>query len=262
MRLRWEGTDMTLARTERQRALLVYLSERGSCSIAELCAQFDVSEMTIRRDLSELEKEGHLVRTHGGAKLMETSFFEVSFAAKNKHLIHEKKAIAQAAALLVNDGDSIIIDAGTTTGYFARELIERRLTVLTNALNVATDLIDGRQIDLHFAGGPLRRGVVAALGQATARFFEDYRCDRYFMGVEGIDVGGTLTVPDVQEALVKQSMMRAAREVVVLADHSKLGRNSLGVIGALEQVSALITSDQADPEILAQLGRYTRVVTV
>lgn len=260
--VRSKGEKMTLARTERQRTLLIYLSERGTCSIAELCKQFDVSEMTIRRDLSELEKEGHLVRTHGGAKLMEASFFEVSFATKNMHLIHEKKQIAQAAAQMVKDGDSIIIDAGTTTGYFARELVDRRLTVVTNALNVATDLIDSRQIDLHFSGGSLRRGVVAAVGLTAARFFESYRCDRFFMGVDGIDQAGILTVPDVHEAQVKQSMMLAASEVVVLADHSKLGRNSLGVIGSLEKVSVLITSREADPEIVTQLARYTQVVTV
>ena len=253
---------MAMSRTERQRILLEHLSERGACSIAELCKQFDVSEMTIRRDLSELEKEGHLVRTHGGAKLMETSFFEVSFAAKNTHFIQEKKRIAQAAAQLVADGDSIIIDSGTTTGHFARELTERRITVVTNALNVATDLIDRRQIEVHFCGGPLRRVAVAAVGLTAARFFESYRCDRYFMGVDGIDNAGTLTVPDVQEAVVKQSMIRAAREVVVLADHSKLGRNSLGVICSLEQVTTLITSREADPEILAQLERFARVITV
>ncbi|MEF2072463.1 DeoR/GlpR family DNA-binding transcription regulator [Consotaella aegiceratis] len=253
---------MTFARRERQRALLEHLSERGTGSIAALCKQFDVSEMTIRRDLSELEKEGHLVRTHGGAKLMESSFFEVSFADKNTHFIHEKKRIAQAAAQLVADGDSIIIDSGTTTGYFARELTERRVTVVTNALNVAADLIDSRQIDIHFSGGALRRVSVAAVGLTAARFFESYRCDRFFMGVEGIDEAGTLTVPDVQEALVKQNMMRAAREIVILADHSKLGRNSLGVIGSLEQVSTLITSREANQEIVTRLERYTRVITV
>lgn len=251
---------MTIGRNDRHKALLDHLSETGTASIDELCRRFGVSEMTIRRDLSELEREGLLIRTHGGAKLMETAFFEISFAAKTTQFVKEKKRIAERAAEMVRDGDRIIIDSGTTTGHFARCLKERRITVVTNALNVATDLIDCRQIDLHFCGGALRRGPVAAVGQVAARFFESFRCDRVFLGVEGIDATGTLTVPDVEEALVKQSMMRAARDVVVLADHSKLGRNSLGVIDTLSSAHTLITSADADPRILGGLQKLTNVI--
>lgn len=251
---------MTIGRNDRHKALLDHLSETGTASIDELCRRFDVSEMTIRRDLSELEREGLLIRTHGGAKLMETAFFEISFAAKTTQFVKEKKRIAVRAAEMVRDGDRIIIDSGTTTGHFARCLKDRRITVVTNALNVATDLIDCRQIDLHFCGGALRRGPVAAVGQVAARFFESFRCDRVFLGVEGIDATGTLTVPDVEEALVKQSMMRAAREVVVLADHSKLGRNSLGVIETLSSAHTLVTSADAEPQLLADLQKLTNVI--
>jgi DeoR family fructose operon transcriptional repressor len=256
------GNTMSTGRPQRHKALLDHLSESGAGSIDELCRRFDVSEMTIRRDLSELEKEGLLVRTHGGAKLKETAFFEMSFTAKATQFVNEKKRIAERAAEMVYDGDRIIIDSGTTTGHFARCLKDRRLSVVTNALNVATDLIEGRQIDLHFCGGALRRGLVAAVGQAAAKFFDSVRCDRLFMGVDGIDAFGTMTVPDVEEALVKQSMMRAAREVIVLADHSKLGRNSLGVIETLPSITALITGKEADPSILAALREFTNVIAV
>jgi DeoR family fructose operon transcriptional repressor len=251
---------MASARNERQKALLDHLNETGTGSIDELCVRFDVSEMTIRRDLSELQKVGLLIRTHGGAKLMETAFFEISFAAKTVQFVKEKKRIAERAAQMVSDGDRIIVDSGTTTGHFARCLRGRRITVLTNALNVATDLIDHRQIDLHFCGGALRRGPVAAVGQVAAKFFESFCCDRLFMGVEGIDEAGKLTVPDVEEALVKQSMMRSAQEVIVLADHSKLGRNSLGIIDTLSSVKALVTGEEADPSILNTLRQFTNVI--
>ena len=253
---------MSNGRGERQRTLLEYLGEVGTSSIETLCGRFDVSEMTIRRDLSELEKEGLLIRTHGGAILKEAAFFEMSFAAKASQFIAEKKRIAERAARFVQDGDRIIIDSGTTTGHFARLLKDRRLTVVTNALNVATDLIDGPQTDLHFCGGALRRGIVAAVGQAAARFFESVRCDRLFLGLEGIDETGTMTVPDVEEALVKQTMMRAAQEVFVLADHSKLGRNSLGVIAGLGSVTALITGQEASPSALEPLRGLTDVILV
>jgi DeoR family fructose operon transcriptional repressor len=255
-------TSMANGRNDRHTALLDHLSETGTGSINELCGRFGVSEMTIRRDLSELEREGLLIRTHGGAKLMETAFFEISFAAKTTQFVKEKKRIAECAAAMVRDGERIIIDSGTTTGHFARCLKERRITVVTNALNVATDLIDCRQIDLHFCGGSLRRGPVAAVGQVAAKFFESFRCDRLFLGVEGIDEAGTMTVPDIEEAQVKQSMMRSAREVVVLADHSKLGRNSLGVLDMLSSVTALITGEEADPSILSNLRQHTNVIVV
>lgn len=254
--------NMNGKRSVRQKTLLEYLGETGTGSIEELCKRFGVSEMTIRRDLSELEKEDLLIRTHGGARLKEASFFELSFAAKATQFVTEKKRIAERAAELVQDGDAIIIDSGTTTGHFARLLRDRRLTVVTNALNVATDLIDGPQIDLHFCGGALRRGPVAAVGQVAAKFFESVRCDRLFMGVDGIESTGTMTVPNVEEAMVKQLMMRAAREVFVLADHSKLGRNSLGVIGGLGSVTALITGEEASSSGLAPLRGMTNVITV
>lgn len=253
---------MSGGRENRQKTLLAHLGEVGTGTIDELCKLFSVSEMTIRRDLSELEKEGLLIRTHGGAKLKETAFFEVSFAAKATQFVTEKKRIAQRAAELVRDGDRIIIDSGTTTGHFARLLSGRRMTVVTNALNVATDLIDSGQIELHFCGGALRRGPVAAVGQSAAKFFESVRCDRLFMGVEGIDETGTMTVPDVEEALVKMAMMKAAREVFVLADHSKLGRNSLGVIENLGSATALITGKEASPPALATLRGLTDVIVV
>lgn len=253
---------MSGGRNNRQKVLLEYLGEAGTGTIEGLCRQFSVSEMTIRRDLSELEKEGLLIRTHGGARLKEAAFFEVSFAAKATQFVAEKKRVAARAVEFVQDGDRVIIDSGTTTGHFARLVKDRRLTVVTNALNVATDLIDGRQIDLHFCGGALRRGPAAAVGQVAAKFFESIRCDRLFMGVEGIDDAGTMTVPDLEEALVKQAMMRAAREVIVLADHSKLGRNSLGVIDSLGSVTALITSEEGSSPALAPLRGLTNVITV
>jgi DeoR family fructose operon transcriptional repressor len=254
--------NMGSKRDDRQKTLLEYLGETGVVSIDRLCKQFDVSEMTIRRDLSELEKGGLLIRTHGGARLKEKAFFEVSFTAKAIQFVAEKKRIAEWAAKLVQDGDRILIDSGTTTGHFARLLKDRRLTVVTNALNVAVDLIDGRQIDLHFCGGSLHRGPVAAVGNVAAKFFESIRCDRLFMGVEGIDDTGTMTVPDVNEALVKQAMIRTAREVFVLADHSKFQRNSLGVIGDLSSVTGLITGKEAHPSALARLKGLTKVITV
>ena len=253
---------MAKARTDRQKQLLEHLGETGTCSIDELCRLFDVSEMTIRRDLSSLQQEGLLIRTHGGAKLTESAFFEISFAAKTTQFVQEKRQIAERAAEMVSDGDRVIVDSGTTTGHLTRCIRDRRITVVTNALNVASDMIDNKQIDIHVCGGTLQRGSLTLVGPLATRSFESLRCDRLFLGVEGIDQTGTMTVPDIEETLVKQAMMKAAREVIVLADHSKLGRNSFGVIGSLSSVTTLITGRQADEDMLASLRKYTDVVVV
>lgn len=251
---------MASGRNKRQTELLKHLGVSGTGSIDELCEKFEVSEMTIRRDLSELQDKGLLIRTHGGAKLTESSFFEISFSAKANQFVQEKMLIAECAAQLIEPNNRIVIDSGTTAGQMTRYIQDMQLSVITNALNVATDLIDCTGIDLHICGGSLRRGIVAAIGPLTVSSFESFRCDRLFMGVDGIDASGALTVPDMNEAMVKQAMMKMADEVIVLADHSKLGRNSLGVIGQLSSVDTLITGPDADPEVLAVLSEQTNVV--
>lgn len=250
------------ARDQRQQELLQHLGGTGTGSIEELCKLFDVSEMTIRRDLSELQEKGLLIRTHGGAKLTESKFFEISFSAKSNQFVQEKMKIAEQAARFIEPGQRIVVDSGTTAGHITRYIKEQRLTVITNALNVVTDLVDSPSIDLHICGGSFRRGIAASIGPMTVSCFEAYRCDLLFLGVDGIDSSGTLTVPDMQEAMVKQAMMEIAEKVIVLADHSKIGRNSLGVIGQLSSVDTLITGSDAPSELIASFKEQTNVVVV
>ena len=250
------------ARDQRQQELLQHLAGSGTGSIEELCKLFDVSEMTIRRDLSELQEKGLLIRTHGGAKLTESKFFEISFSAKSSQFVQEKMMIAERAATFIEPGQRVVIDSGTTAGHLTRYVKDQRLTVITNALNVVTDLVDSANIDLHICGGAFRRGIAASIGPMTVNSFEAYRCDLLFMGVEGIDASGTLTVPDMQEAMVKQAMIRSADKVIVLADHSKIGRNSLGVIGRLSSVDTLITGPDTPAELIAKFKAQTNVLVV
>lgn len=252
--------DMSEKRDQRQKDLLKHLGVTGMGSIDELCTLFNVSEMTIRRDLSELQEKGLLIRTHGGAKLTESTFFEISFSAKSNQFVQEKMAIAERAAAMINPNERIVVDSGTTAGHLTRHIKDVPLTVITNALNVATDLVDCASIDLHLCGGAIRRGIVAAIGPLTVNCFEAYRCDRLFMGIDGLDASGALTVPDMQEAMVKQAMMKMADQVIVLADHSKLGRNSLGVIGNLSSVDTLITGPNVPADMLSTFQNQTNVI--
>jgi DeoR family fructose operon transcriptional repressor len=245
---------------ERQKAILDFLASQGFASVAELGQMFSVSEMTIRRDLAELQEHGSLQRTYGGATVAEAAFFELSLKTKMIHYVEEKEQIAKAAAEMVKDGDTIILDAGSTTTYVAKNLGDKRLTVVTNAPNIVSELLDCRVNQILVAGGILRQDVLAIIGPQTEAFFEDLRADKLFLGVDGVDIRSGLTVPDVIEAHTKRAMTRSARRTIVLADHSKLGRDTLGSIIPLAEADCLITDSKAPEEIVEQLKQYLEVV--
>jgi DeoR family fructose operon transcriptional repressor len=247
---------------ERQSAILQYLTEKGFAAVAALAHEFRVSEMTIRRDLAELESQRALQRTYGGATVYDPAFFEVSLQAKTTQFVEEKRRIGKAAADLVQNGDIIILDAGSTTMLVAKFLKTKRITVITNALNIAADLSDCPNIELYIAGGQLRQGVLAIVGPETAAFFEHIRADKLFLGVEGIDIKGGLMVPELNEAHTKRAMANSAKEIMVVADHSKIGRSTLGTIVPLSKVTMLITGREAESHLLDELRTHVTVTTV
>ncbi len=226
---------------ERQKAILTHLAQNGNVSVVDLCHMFDVSEMTIRRDLNELQKQGLLKRTYGGAIPTEPAFFEMSQRAKLSVYVQEKERIGQLCADLVKDGDVVFLDSGTTTLFVAKALKCKAITVLTNDLNIASDLLDCPNITLYVAGGEVRRGTNNLVGSKAISFFDDLRGDILFLGVEGVDLSAGYTVPDLDEVPIKRKMMRSVDQVYVVSDHSKLGRNTLGVIAPISAVKALIT---------------------
>jgi DeoR family fructose operon transcriptional repressor len=247
---------------ERQAAILQFLTEKGVASVAALAQEFHVSEMTIRRDLAELEGQRALQRTYGGATVYDPAIFEVSLQAKTTQFVEEKRRIGKAAAELVNDGDIIILDAGSTTMLVAKYLKAKRITVITNALNIAADLSDCANIELYIAGGHLRQGVLAIVGPETAQFFANIRADKIFMGVDGIDLRGGVMVPDLNEAHTKRAMAQSAKELVVVADHTKIGRSTLSTIVPLAKVDKIITGREADTRLLDELRAHVHVVAV
>lgn len=247
---------------ERQSAILLYLTEKGFAAVAELAQEFHVSEMTIRRDLAELEGQRALQRTYGGATVYDPAFFEVSLQTKTTQFVEEKRRIGKAAADLVKDGDIIILDAGSTTMLVAKFLKTKRLTVITNALNIAADLSDCSNIQLYIAGGHLRQGVLAIVGPETSSFFENIRADKVFLGVEGVDIKGGVMVPELNEAHTKRAMAKSAKEVIVVADHSKIGRSTLSTIVPLSKVTMLITGHEADGDVLEELRAHVTIMAV
>lgn len=247
---------------ERRAAILHYLTEKGSAAVAELAQVFQVSEMTIRRDLADLEAQRALQRTYGGATVTDPTFFEVSLQAKATQFVEEKRRISRAAADLVNDGEIVILDAGSTTSLVAKFLKSKRITVITNGLNIAADLSDCPTIQLYIAGGQLRQEVLAIVGPESAAFFENIRANKLFLGVDGVAIDGGLMVPDLGEAHTKRAMVRAAAQTIVVADHSKIGRSALSTIVPLSKATMLITGREADARQLDELKTYTAILAV
>ncbi len=238
---------------QRQKLIKNYLVEHGFASVEELGKQFKVSEMTIRRDLDELQRQGLLQRTYGGAMDSDVAFFEMSVTAKEDTFAREKARIGIAAAAMINDGDTVMLDSGTTTMQIACALRNKRLTVVTNALNIATELAKYPDIDILVAGGLLRKGPLNTVGPQTDHFIQELRVDKAFLGVEGVDLDYGISVPDPINVQNKQAMIKISNQSIVVTDHSKLGRSTTSSIASLEQIDLIITGKEADPELVKLL---------
>jgi DeoR family fructose operon transcriptional repressor len=243
---------------ERQRRILERMRSGEAVKVSDLAAEFGVSESTIRRDLRDLAQSGLLERIHGGALPAEGTLREPSFAEKADLNQAEKIAIARLAASLVQDGESIILDAGTTTLQIARQLRQRReLKVVTNAYHIAAELAGNPGIEVIVTGGVVKGNTLALVGPVAERTLEELNVDRVFLGTNGIDLQRGLTTPTQAEAAVKRRMIEAARQVVVVADHTKVGKVAFATIGPLTSCHLFITDSGTQPafrKALAERG--------
>ncbi|NQX11080.1 DeoR/GlpR transcriptional regulator [Microbacteriaceae bacterium VKM Ac-2855] len=239
---------------ERHQAILERARTDGRVEVRELAEHLSVTPETIRRDLTSLERRGLLRRAHGGAIPVERLGIEPEVAAREGHLAAEKDRIATAALAEVPDAGSILLDAGTTTVRLAELLpLDRRLTVVTHSLPVATVLAGRPNIDLHLIGGHLRGVTLAAVGPWVQQVLPSVSVDVAFIGTNGISRERGLTTPDLDEAAVKAALIRSARRVVVLADNSKFGRQDFGFVAPLSSIDTVITDDGVDDDIAAEI---------
>lgn len=240
---------------ERLQKINQYIQNNARASVHRLCELLDVSESTIRRDLTELERRQLLKRTHGGAIRMESVGFEPSYLEKADQQREEKQKIAEKAAELIQDGDSLLVDAGTTTLYLAPHLARfHRLTVVTNSIHLIQQLSTTPDITLLSTGGVLRPNTMALVGPVAEDVLGQVRVDKAFIAVNGIDKEMGLTTPNITEASVKKKMMQVADQIYVLADHSKIGRVSFAKFGGLDEIDGCVTSDLVGS---VQAGEFT-----
>ncbi|AJM78045.1 DeoR/GlpR family DNA-binding transcription regulator [Rathayibacter toxicus] len=235
---------------ERHQAILHRARSDGRVEVRDLAHCLAVTPETIRRDLTSLEKRGLLRRAHGGAIPVERLGVEPEVATRETHLAAEKNRIATAALAELPDAGSVAIDAGTTTVRVAELLpLDRRLTVITHSLPVAMALVSRPSIDLHLVGGHLRGVTQAAVGPWATAVISSVSVDVAFIGTNGVSRERGLTTPDLDEAVVKTTLIASARRVVVLADHSKFGRQDFGHVAPLSAVDTVITDSSVDDEL-------------
>jgi DeoR family transcriptional regulator, aga operon transcriptional repressor len=248
---------------ERLGAILERLSMNGTISVAQLAVEFDVSPATIRRDLRLLESQRLLGRTHGGA-VSQGVLYELPLRYKSARQHEQKLRIAREAGSRVLDGAAIGLTGGTTTTEVARMLVDRRrLTVVTNALNIASELAVRPNLKLVVTGGVARAESYELVGPIAEASLEGLNLDVVFLAVNGISPHAGLTTHHEIEAVTNRALLKRASEVVVVADSSKIGKVAFARICQLAEVDELITDEKAHPDDLAALRESgVRVTTV
>lgn len=239
---------------ERQQIVLDLLNSQGSITVADLVTRCSVSEMTVRRDLDALEGKGLLRRVHGGAVSARGRSYEPPYVRRSIENWAEKERIGQVAAGLINNGDSITLDVGTTTLEVARHLAgEQDLTIITPSFHIVNLLAEQPGIRLILTGGILRPGELSLVGDLAERAFQDFFVDKLFLGIGGIDFEAGLTEFNLEDALVKKAMLRSAKEIIVVADASKFRQVAFAAVAPLNVVSRIVTDNSLEPSILAHL---------
>ncbi len=242
------STDKT-STVGRRVIILEKLDKDGQVNVPQLSKELKVSEVTIRNDLIRLEQKNMLIRARGGAIKIDRVGLDFTLSDKNKQHFEEKKRIGKAAAGLVEDGDTIILDSGTTTMEIARNLLNvNNLTVITNALNIANQLADHQKANVIIPGGFLRKNSLSLVGGAAEENFKNYFCDKLFLAVDGFNTTHGLSTPNVEEAHLNRVMIEISKQVIVVADSSKFHKRSFAFISPITDVDVVVT----DAEIPAE----------
>jgi DeoR family transcriptional regulator, fructose operon transcriptional repressor len=239
---------------ERQQEILKRARADGRVDVVRLADDLAVTSETVRRDLTALERAGVLRRVHGGAIPIERLGFEPAVAARDSLMTTEKERIGKASLTALPDGGAIIIDAGTTTGRLVDVLpSDRELTVVVNSPPLATALAARPNLTVIMLGGRVRGRTLAAVDDMALQPLRHLHVDVAFMGTNGFSVRRGLTTPDPAEASVKRAMIAAARRTVLLADHTKIGNDTLAWFGSAGDVDLLVTDTGLDDDAAEEL---------
>lgn len=238
---------------ERRRAILDHVRSSGSADVAGMSGRLRVSAATIRRDLRLLEERGDLERTHGGAVTPRLgTAYEPVYGDKLRRNAAAKSAIAARAATLVQDGEVVILDSGSTTLGLAEHLARRRnLTVVTSDLQIAVALAAGSSVEVIVIGGRVRSSLFSVIGPSAESDLRALNADVAFLGADGISLTAGVTNANLEEAAIKQRMLEAGQRAVLLADHTKFGKTNLAKVCDVDAFDEIITDEGIADEDLA-----------
>lgn len=244
---------------ERQKRIEEYLARTEFASLEELSEAVDASVSTVRRDLDFLQQKGVLLRTHGGARLLNPKTDEFAFSERDTHQLREKESIGAACASLIESGQTVILDAGTTVYHVARHLETKSPQIITNSLPVANHFSGVNKAEVIVTGGVIYPRLGVLVGPLAVESFNRIRADVAVMSAGGISLDG---VSNSHSLLIdiQRAMIHAARKVIFCLDHTKLGRQSLSPLCGLDAIHTLVTDAQAPVEMIKALQK--RKVTV
>jgi len=232
---------------QRKEKILDLIREDGAAKVNALARLFKVTEVTIRQDLEKLEKEGLIVRGHGGAYLKNISAQVQTFSLSHQENLDKKALIALKCLEFIEPGDTIILDSGSTTTEVAKKLKGmKKLTVITNALNIALMLGAEQGIEVVVTGGEFKPPTLSLTGQKAADFFKGLHVQKLFLATAGISLKAGLTYPSISDLIVKKAMIEAAETTYLVADSSKIGRSSFASLGALSLIDYIITDSAVE----------------
>jgi DeoR/GlpR family transcriptional regulator of sugar metabolism len=235
---------------DRWEQILRIIQQQGSATVQEIVQAVGVSEATVRRDLARIARRGLITRTWGGATLLQNVPYGPSPAESRNINPQGKQAVGREAARLVKDGDTIILDGGVTTCQVARYLEARNISVVTNSLEVVQVLFGRNDVRIVMIGGEISRLSGTAVGPQTDLQLQQLQAAKAFLGADALSQEVGLCSPDPQTAHTKRAMIHCARELVVVADHTKLGKYATYKVTPLESITTLVTDSEADPAML------------
>lgn len=232
---------------QRREKILDLLKEDGFAKVIDLSRLFKVTEVTIRQDLEKLESEGLILKEHGGASIKNVEDQVRSFSLHRQENLDKKSSIAQKCLEFIENGDTIILDSGSTTTEIAKKIKGfKQLTVITNALNIALLLGADPNIDVIMTGGEFKPPTLSLTGQKAADFFKGLNVQKLFLATAGISLKSGLTYPSISDLVVKKAMIDAAEVTYLVADSTKMGKNALASLGALSLIDYIITDDKIE----------------
>mgnify|MGYP001220328700 CR=1 FL=1 len=241
----------------RRSMILQKIKTDSAVSVSELSKEFNVSEVTIRKDLNTLYKRNLVIRTHGGAMMGSNpiaTYDDVHINSKRFMHFREKQSIGRTAAALINDGDTIMLDSGTTTLEIAKNLHKfQRLTILTNAINVAIEVLQYKRFNVILLGGNLREPSQSTVGPIAESNLRLFYCDKLFLGVDSFNLESGLSTPNIEEANINQVMLTRAKEVIAVFDSSKINKRALAFITPVDNIHTIVCDEGMPMNIRSQL---------